>query len=483
MITNRAIPLVLCAALLSLLCVGCSVDAQNAPTRNPSDSASTSPLASETVTEDTAASERTLAVGDIAVEDQGDYTKTAYAWVEAWLDTCKSMPTDSPAHIDDGEVCWVGVFLTAKEGLPKAMVFAATIWINQYPIDPTKLPDNYNVNSWSEQDYYEAELRLESDGKYHLVATGTGGGLATTQYDKYDLAANNKALVDLTYDVTVEEQGDYEKTAYAWVDNLLETYKALPADNPARIESGTVDFLKVRSTAKEGLPKALVFWVVVSADPTYSKGENFSGLYPFSVSEENYKDWGYSFLVISLEIDYNGRYHLIEMSHGGGLFPEQYDTHAPADDNVEEKNDIAVEDQGDYEKTARAWVEAWLEKKKSVPADSEEHLEDYAVDSVEINMVAKAGLPKAMIFNVKYSVKPTLPFWKSVFWMAGNGLEPSPGRDESWGQNGYTEIELRMKEDGKYHLVAAGTGGGYQLSQYILYDWVGDPAHSYFNDK
>ena len=127
---------------------------------------------------------------------------------------------------------------------------------------------------------------------------------------------------------------------------------------------------------------------------------------------------------------------------------------ANASDKTEE---IAVEDMGDNEKTALAWMEAWFDMYKALPEDSMAYISAGTVDDLDIIKVSKEGQPKAFVFSVTLSVRPTYPIGRNVFWMAGN-TGNSPGRDETWGQM-YREVELRIETDGRYHFVEMGTGG------------------------
>ncbi len=118
--------------------------------------------------------------------------------------------------------------------------------------------------------------------------------------------------------------------------------------------------------------------------------------------------------------------------------------------------EIAVDDMGDREKTAQAWMEAWLGMYKALPRDNMAHIAEWAIDSLDIIRVSKSGRPEAFVFSVTFSVRPTYPIAQNSFWMAGNTGE-SPGRDETWGQM-YREVMLRAEDDGKYHFVEMGTG-------------------------
>jgi hypothetical protein len=126
---------------------------------------------------------------------------------------------------------------------------------------------------------------------------------------------------------------------------------------------------------------------------------------------------------------------------------------ANASDRTKE---IAVDDMGDREKTARAWMEAWLGMYKALPGDNMAHIAEWAIDRLDIIRVPKSGRPEAFVFSATFSVRPTYPIARNSFWMAGNTGE-SPGRDETWGQM-YREIMLRAEDDGKYHFAEMGTG-------------------------
>jgi hypothetical protein len=127
---------------------------------------------------------------------------------------------------------------------------------------------------------------------------------------------------------------------------------------------------------------------------------------------------------------------------------------AKESDRTEE---IAAEDTGDHEKTAQAWMEAWLDMYKELPKDNLAHIAEWAIDSLDIIRVSKPGRPQAFVFASEFSIRPTYPIGQNAFWMPGN-TGPSPGLDETWGQM-YHEVMLRMEDDGKYHFVEMGTGG------------------------
>jgi len=119
--------------------------------------------------------------------------------------------------------------------------------------------------------------------------------------------------------------------------------------------------------------------------------------------------------------------------------------------------EVLVDDMGSNEKTALAWMEAWFHMLKALPGDNMAHISEGAVDRLEIIRVSKEGLPKAFVFSVTFSVRPTYPIASNAFWMAGN-TGNSPGRDETWGQMS-RQVELRLGDDGKYRFVSMGTGG------------------------
>jgi hypothetical protein len=118
--------------------------------------------------------------------------------------------------------------------------------------------------------------------------------------------------------------------------------------------------------------------------------------------------------------------------------------------------EIAVDDMGDREKTARVWMEAWLGMYKALPRDNMAHIAEWTIDRLDIIRVPKSGGPEAFVFSVTFSVRPTYPIAQNSFWMAENTGE-SPGRDETWGQM-YREVMLRAEDDGKYHFAEMGTG-------------------------
>ncbi|MFZ7102381.1 MAG: DUF5301 domain-containing protein [Peptococcaceae bacterium] len=119
--------------------------------------------------------------------------------------------------------------------------------------------------------------------------------------------------------------------------------------------------------------------------------------------------------------------------------------------------EIVVDDMGSNEKTALAWMEAWFYMLKALPGDNMAHISEGAVDHLEVIRVSKERLSKAFVFSVTFSVRPTYPIVSNAFWMAGN-TGNSRGRDETWGQMS-RQVELRWRDDGKYHFVSMGTGG------------------------
>lgn len=133
--------------------------------------------------------------------------------------------------------------------------------------------------------------------------------------------------------------------------------------------------------------------------------------------------------------------------------------------------EIAVDDKGQNEKTALAWMEAYLGMYKALPKDNMAYLAQGVVDRLKITQISKEGLPKAFIFSVTFSVRPTYPIASNAFWMAGN-TGNSPGRDETWGQMS-REVELRRDDDGRYHFVSIGTGGAGNPDIYDMVDDTG----------
>jgi hypothetical protein len=136
---------------------------------------------------------------------------------------------------------------------------------------------------------------------------------------------------------------------------------------------------------------------------------------------------------------------------------------ARASDKTEE---VIVDDKGQNEKTALAWMEAYLGMYKALPQDNMAYIAQGVVDKLEVIKVSKEGLPEAFVFSVTFSVRPTYPITQGGFWAAGNTTE-SPGRDETWGQH-YREVELRLEDDGKYHFVYMGTGAVGNLDVYDM---------------
>lgn len=131
---------------------------------------------------------------------------------------------------------------------------------------------------------------------------------------------------------------------------------------------------------------------------------------------------------------------------------------------------ISVDDKGSNEQTAQAWMEAWFDMYKALPEDNMAYILDGEVDSMKITQVSKEGLPKAFIFFVTFSVRPTYPIASNPIWMAGN-TSNSPGRDETWGKMS-REVELRQGNDSRYYFVSMGTGGAGNLDVYDMVDVV-----------
>ncbi|MEL7564283.1 MAG: M56 family metallopeptidase [Dehalobacterium sp.] len=119
--------------------------------------------------------------------------------------------------------------------------------------------------------------------------------------------------------------------------------------------------------------------------------------------------------------------------------------------------EIVVDDLGSNEEIATAWMRVWFNMYKALPGYNMAYITEGVVDRLDIVRVSKEGLPKAFVFSVTFSVRPTYPIAGNVFWMAGN-TGNSPGRDETWGQM-YREVELRQGDDDRYHFVSMGTGG------------------------
>ena len=79
--------------------------------------------------------------------------------------------------------------------------------------------------------------------------------------------------------------------------------------------------------------------------------------------------------------------------------------------------EIVVDDLGNNEKTARAWMEAWFAMFKALPEDNMARITAGAIDSLQITKVSKPGLPKAFVFSVTCSIRPTYPIAKNAFWI------------------------------------------------------------------
>jgi len=147
---------------------------------------------------------------------------------------------------------------------------------------------------------------------------------------------------------------------------------------------------------------------------------------------------------------------------------------ARTSDRTEE---IAAKDMGDNEKTALAWMDAWFDMYKALPKDNIAYISDGVVDRLYIVKISKEGLPKAFVFSVIFSVRPTYPIAQGGFWAAGNTTESS-GRDETWGQQ-HIEVELRLENDGNYHYVSSGTGAVGSLDTYDILSAEGTANEEY----
>jgi hypothetical protein len=110
----------------------------------------------------------------------------------------------------------------------------------------------------------------------------------------------------------------------------------------------------------------------------------------------------------------------------------------------------------------------------ALPEDNLVHLSDWAIDDLTVWKVNKKGFPKAVVFSVNLSVKPTYPIGLNAVWMAGS-VSPSPGRDDSWGQKRY-EFELQKNGDGLFYEIRSGTGGVLSNSGEEAYDWIKSPG-------
>ena len=71
--------------------------------------------------------------------------------------------------------------------------------------------------------------------------------------------------------------------------------------------------------------------------------------------------------------------------------------------------EIVVDDKGHNEKTALAWMEAWLDMYKALPKDNMAYIAQGVVDRLEVIKLSKEGQPKGFVFSVTFSVRPTYP--------------------------------------------------------------------------
>lgn len=119
-------------------------------------------------------------------------------------------------------------------------------------------------------------------------------------------------------------------------------------------------------------------------------------------------------------------------------------------------DEIAVDNIGSDSEIATAWMDTWLAQHKALPRNSQSHIEDYSIDSIEIRINPNVLGPDVIYFRVYFSVKTDGPIMANDSWMPGN-TKPHP-EDDTWGQI-YREVELRLGDDGRYHLDEIGTGG------------------------
>ena len=127
---------------------------------------------------------------EIVVDDKGSNEKTALAWMDAWFDMYKVLPSDNMAHISEGVVDDLDILKVSKERLPKWFVFSVTFSVRPtYPIARNAFWMAGNTGNspgrdktWGQM-YREVELRMGDDGRYHFAEMGTGAVGHSENYD------------------------------------------------------------------------------------------------------------------------------------------------------------------------------------------------------------------------------------------------------------------------------------------------------------
>jgi len=149
----------------------------------------------------------------VTVDNNRDNPEAAaYAWVNAWLDAYKSLPSDSMAHIDDGAIDELTVHISKPDGI---LIFSAMISVkptfpsiasNSFWMAGNTGPSPGRDESWG-QFYREFELNVGSDGKLHLANTGTGGLRGYNDSNLPNSINVPKIVLDAAVDLA---RGDYE---------------------------------------------------------------------------------------------------------------------------------------------------------------------------------------------------------------------------------------------------------------------------------
>jgi len=128
----------------------------------------------------------------------------------------------------------------------------------------------------------------------------------------------NEEMETLTNRLTVQDIGDYENIALMWMSAWIDMYKALPEDSVAYIANGAVDVLEVTMVSKEGEPKAFVFYVYASVQPTYPIGRNGYWMAGNTrPSPDRDSTWGQLYMEVELILMEDGQYHLSGTGAGG----------------------------------------------------------------------------------------------------------------------------------------------------------------------
>ena len=427
----------------------------------------------------------------ITVKDLGDYKKTAAAWMNKWLGMYESLPKDSIAYLADSVIENPEIKLIADGDGTKEFIFRICFSVRPtYPIEVNGywlagcISVGQDRNSTWGRLYREVHLKLMDDGLFHFQSMATGGGGA-----------------DIGWDAGLH--GGYVGFNLSPIEIIRQELHAVGADtscvfllphgvNSDGSESVTVyaDYIlyDVMFSNQYYLTRAAGEAAWQHSKPTGWKGTNLSAAarearkyftkkYDIRYFDSLWCSWAQvgnieKYALAGSEIAHFAAFHIgkaggtpilivVGSVNGRGNWEVLYDETNSKDwaNRLSEINkqisvrDITAQNLGDYEKTAYAWMDAWLGMYKSLPEDSLAHISDGAVDRLTVKLVSS----NVFVFEVDVSVRPTSPLKLNNYWLAGN-IGASPNRDNTWGQI-HREIELRLMDDGLFHLVDMGAEG------------------------